>query len=315
MSGIWDNLQLAKFNVLPQKVRLSLGEGNTPIKLFEHPGGPIIAIKDENLNPNGSFKDRSVAYQMSMHVENGVRSFVISSSGNAGIAALAYGKLAGVAVRVYVGENVNPKKMAKMAALLGGDKNTISKDSPELKLEVLQTAQPKSDAFKFAQESGRLNLRGSNDDFAIAGFKTIAYELAEQYPKMDAVFVPCSSGTSAYAICLAFEEMGMKIPVYICQTQNVCPIASEFDPQTRIADASIADAIVDRVANRKPQLLEKLVSCGGGGFVIGNAELQETADKIAPYGFGFSYNSLLGFAGLLRNSVNCKHPVVIASGL
>ncbi len=306
--GIWNSTEFEKHNPLPQSVKLTLNEGGTPLKIIELPGNKVLAIKDENQNPNGSFKDRSLAYQMSIYVDQAKKDFVISSSGNAAISAAAFAKLAEANLDVFVSEHVNPLKLQKLENL-SCDYNGI---------RIHKSLQPKSDAIKFANETHAINLRGSQDALAVIGFKTIAYEIAEEYPDVDAVFVPCSSGTSALGIVLGFRDLGKKVPVIICQTSKIHAIASEFDKDFQVAKTSLADAISDRVALRKLELVDQLRNCAGGGVVISDDDLQAAKERMATYGFDFSYNSLLAFAGFfkLENSDKLyKHPVIIASGL
>ena len=210
MKGIWSYKNLQNID---SSFQLTLNEGCTPIRKIKLEDLEVV-IKDENSNPSGSFKDRSLAYQLSYHMEKGVRNFVISSSGNAGISAAAYAGLAGVKLDIFVSDNINPAKLEKLDVL----KND--------KIVIHSGPKPKSDAMKFATVTGAYNLRGSKDDTAIIGFKTIAYELIEQYPEIDAIFLPCSSGTSALGIYQGFVENGKNVKIYIdddkIAVQNSC---------------------------------------------------------------------------------------------
>jgi threonine dehydratase len=318
MAGIWDNKQLAEFNELPKQVRLSLGEGNTHFMVYFSDVVPrgMIGIKDENTNPNGSFKDRSLAYQISMHLDRGKDRFVISSSGNAAISAAAYVSVGGGCLDVFVADTVNKEKLKKLQSL-------AAKSS---KIMVHQEKQAKSAAVRFARGHDAVNLRGSHDDLALPGYKTIAYELAyHDYPDIDALFIPCSSGTSALGILQGFKEVGYdKVKIYLCQTSKVHALAKEFDLDFTTADLSLADAIVDRVAFRKAELIKLLKENGGGGYVISDAELKQVQEKAGEPAAGYSYNSLLGFAGLYKAlTIHQRHglelpfkmPVILASGL
>ena len=306
--GIWNNSDFIKYNPLPQSHQLTLDEGNTPLSLVELPGHTILAIKDETKNPTGSFKDRSLAYQMSIYLDQRKSDFVISSSGNAAISAAAFAQLANVNLDVFLSERVNQAKLEKLQQLAKGYTG----------ITIHQTKQPKSDAIRFAAEHKVQNLRGSQDPLAVIGFKTLAYEIAAEYPEVDAVFVPCSSGTSALALTLAFSELNKKVAVIICQTTKIHPIAGEYSNDFIQTDTSLADAISDRVALRKIDLLKMINTCGGSGVVISDAELTAAKTTMVTYGFDFSYNSLLGFAGFFKVLGSGKiylHPVVIASGL
>ena len=73
---------------------ISLGEGTTPIqparRTGKRIGAPELTIKDEGLNPTGSFKARGLSCAISMCVELGIRKLAIPSAGNAASALAAY---------------------------------------------------------------------------------------------------------------------------------------------------------------------------------------------------------------------------------
>lgn len=305
--SIWKDPQLAKYNVIPS-IQLTLGEGGTP--LFEaYFDNYKVWIKNEIINPNNSFKDRSLAYQLSYYVSNASKKFVISSSGNAAISAASYIDITSDAeIDVFIGFGISNIKLERLQKLKSD------------RIRIHQGPKPKSDAVKFARKNNAVNLRGSIDDLALTGFKTIAYELSQQAPQIDSLFIPTSSGTSALALHYAFEEMGMKVAIYICQSEKVHPIASEFDKDFKEKPESMADAIVDKVALRKPRLLAALRQNGGGGFVLSDHDIFEAQARAGLAGIPMpSYNSALALAGLskaLRSSnIEVKRPLILVSGI
>jgi len=302
MNEIWSYNSMQN---VPQSFRLTLNEGNTPIRKIDI-NGLAVMIKDENANPNGSFKDRSLAYQLSYHIASGKRKFVISSSGNAAVSAAAYAGLAGVELDVFVAEKVNPLKLEKLSKFENGS------------VRIHQSAKPKSDAVKFASEEKAFNLRGSQDEAAVTGFKTIAYEICKQYPEVSEVFIPCSSGTSTVGIAKGFNEHKKAVKIFICQTSKIHSIAKTFDHHFVSVTKSFADAITDRVAHRKNEVVDIVKKSGGGGFVVNDALLYQAEDIVEKQGLSYSYNSLLSLAGLLKaqtQGIELLNPVVIASGL
>jgi len=305
--SIWKDPQLAKFNVIPS-IQLTLDEGGTPVfeSFFDH---YKVWIKNEILNPNNSFKDRSLAYQLSYYVSKGLKRFVISSSGNAAISAASYISLtADCEIDVFIGFGISNNKLERLQKLKSD------------RIRIHQGAKPKSDAIKFARQNAAINLRGSIDDLALTGYKTIAYELAREAPEIDSLFIPTSSGTSALALHYAFEEMSMKVAIYVCQSEKVHPVASEFDKDFKEKPESMADAIVDKVALRKPKLLSALRQNGGGGFVLSDHDIYEAQARAGLAGIPMpSYNSSLAFAGLSKalrsSSIDVKRPLILVSGI
>jgi threonine synthase len=72
---------------------VSLGEGNTPLLFAQRLGARLgagnLLIKDEGLNPTGSFKARGMTCAVSMAKELGVKKLAAPSAGNAGGALAA----------------------------------------------------------------------------------------------------------------------------------------------------------------------------------------------------------------------------------
>src|SRR3989338_10706259 len=105
--GIWQFAE--RLPELPLPFRLTLGEGNTNLIVKNR-----VYFKCEYENPTGSIKDRGLCFQISKLAEKKVRHAVISSSGNAAMAASAYCRLAGIKLIVFVSPNINTAKLAAL---------------------------------------------------------------------------------------------------------------------------------------------------------------------------------------------------------
>src|SRR5439155_8071433 len=80
---------------------ISLGEGNTPLiycpKLSKRVGRNYdVFVKNEGLNPTGSFKDRGMTVAVSKAVERGAKALICASTGNTSASAAAYAARAGI---------------------------------------------------------------------------------------------------------------------------------------------------------------------------------------------------------------------------
>src|SRR5437764_4447543 len=80
---------------------VSFGEGNTPLiycaNLSERVGrGCEVFVKNEGVNPTGSFKDRGMTVAVSKAVERGARALICASTGNTSASAAAYAARAGI---------------------------------------------------------------------------------------------------------------------------------------------------------------------------------------------------------------------------
>src|SRR5256885_10319426 len=90
--------------VLPDAEPVTLGEGFTPMIPSRHTPG--VYIKDEGINPTGSFKARGLSAAVTMVRHYGVKKVAIPSAGNAASALAAYPAAGGVGA-----PNFNPKEL------------------------------------------------------------------------------------------------------------------------------------------------------------------------------------------------------------
>src|SRR5438128_2584493 len=91
----------------PCNAVISLGEGNTPLvfapKLSARVGPNCeVFIKNEGLNPTGSFKDRGMTVAVSRAIDRGARTLICASTGNTSASAAAYAARAGVKCAVVL---------------------------------------------------------------------------------------------------------------------------------------------------------------------------------------------------------------------
>ena len=100
------------FPLLPVYDRLnivSLGEGFTPVLPMEKLGASVelenLFLKDESLNPTGSFKARGMSMAISKAKELGINQCIVPTAGNAGGAMAAYCAKAGIRAVVVMPEH------------------------------------------------------------------------------------------------------------------------------------------------------------------------------------------------------------------
>src|SRR5206468_10847011 len=80
---------------------VSLGEGSTPLvycpRLSERVGRSCeVFVKNEGVNPTGSFKDRGMTVAVSKAIEHGAKALICASTGNTSASAAAYAARAGI---------------------------------------------------------------------------------------------------------------------------------------------------------------------------------------------------------------------------
>jgi threonine synthase len=89
------------------EIVVSLGEGDTPLvfspKLSERMGHACeVFIKNEGVNPTGSFKDRGMTVAVSRAIDRGARALICASTGNTSASAAAYAARAGIPCAVVL---------------------------------------------------------------------------------------------------------------------------------------------------------------------------------------------------------------------
>ena len=96
--------------VLPDAEPVTLGEGFTP--LLPSRKYPNLLIKDEGLNPTGSFKARGMSAAITMARHYGLKKLAAPSAGNAGGALAAYAAAAGLEAYVFMPKDVPHRESA-----------------------------------------------------------------------------------------------------------------------------------------------------------------------------------------------------------
>src|SRR5256885_2160048 len=86
---------------------VSLGEGNTPLifcpQLSKRVGRACeVFVKNEGVNPTGSFKDRGMTVAVSNAIERGAKALICASTGNTSASAAAYAARAGISCIVIL---------------------------------------------------------------------------------------------------------------------------------------------------------------------------------------------------------------------
>lgn len=311
LKNIWRYAEF--YPAIKKENRLTLNEGNTPEtlapKLAKELGLKKLIFKREDLNPNGSHKDRLLAYQVSRAKENGEKILTISSSGNAAVSAAAYCNLAGIKLIVFVSPNTDKAKLKKVADF--GAYVIISRYALTL-------------ANLSAKKFGIGNLRSGAGENSYYGLKSISFEIFEHCGAVDAVFIPTSSASTLLAAAEAFGDLInlgeiKKMPaLYAVQTAKIHPIAGDFDKSFIIENDSLARGIVAKNISEEKlaKVLKIIKNSNGGGAVISDAEIVAGQAILQKNGIETGYESAAAFAGALKlkEKVKNKKVVVLLTG-
>jgi threonine dehydratase len=141
--------------------------------------GCSVLLKWEHRQITGSFKRRGAANKLlSLSLEQRAAGIVTASTGNHAFGVSSMGQELGIPTEVFVSQSVNPAKAERIAGY-GARVRMI--DGAHLAAEESARAE--------AERSGRTYIPPYNDWQVVAGQGTIAVELLQQEPALDAVFV------------------------------------------------------------------------------------------------------------------------------
>ncbi len=219
--------------VLPGCKPVTLGEGFTPLH-SAHQLGPHWLVKDESMNPTGSFKARGMSAAISVAWHFGYDRVATPSAGNAASAMAAYAAAAGQEAFVFMPSDT-PRPIIEECRALGA------------KVELVDGLI--TDCGKIVRERTQkmqwFDLSTLREPYRIEGKKTMGYELVEQmdFRVPDAIVYPTGGGTGLIGMWKAFDEMEQlgwidsKRPKMISvQAKGCAPIVRAFDRGDRFAD-------------------------------------------------------------------------------
>jgi threonine synthase len=181
---------------------VSLGEGFTPLirarRLGQRLGADNLWIKDEGVNPTGSFKARGLSCAVSMALELGIRKLAIPSAGNAASALAAYAAAAGLEAHIFMPRDVPQSNFIECMSF--GARVTL--------VDGLISDCARLVAERQASE-GWFDVTTLKEPYRIEGKKTMGYEVAEQFrwELPDAIFYPTGGGVGLIGMWKAFAEM------------------------------------------------------------------------------------------------------------
>jgi threonine synthase len=220
--------------VLPVRDResiVSLGEGMTPListkRLGSALGAEQLWVKDEGLNPTGSFKARGLSAAISMARELGIRRIAIPSAGNAASAAAAYAAAAGIEAHIFMPDDVPQANFIECKAL--GARVTLVQG---LIGDCARIVAERKD------REGWFDMSTLKEPYRIEGKKTMGYEVAEQFgwELPDAILYPTGGGVGLIGMWKAFDEIeqlgwiGSKRPKMIAvQAEGCQPVVRAFE--------------------------------------------------------------------------------------
>src|SRR4030088_553035 len=211
--------------VLPEADPVSLGEGFTPMLASREYSN--VFIKDEGLNPTGSFKARGLSACVTMARHYGLKKLAIPSAGNAAGALAAYAAAAGLEAHIFMPKDV---PLANRVECESYGANVTLVDGL-----ISDCARIVSER---KEKEGWFDVSTLKEPFRVEGKKTMGYEVAEQlgWRMPQGIIYPTGGGVGLIGMWKAFEEMqdlgwiGAERPQMIAvQAAGCAPIVKAWD--------------------------------------------------------------------------------------
>ncbi len=262
--------------VLPDAEPVSLGEGFTP--MLRSRQYPNVLIKDEGLNPTGTFKARGLCAAVTMARAYGLKRLVIPSAGNAASALAAYAAAAGIAAHLFMPRDV-PQANLVECRTYGAHVTLVDGLISDCARMVAERK----------QAEGWFDISSLKEPFRVEGKKTMGYEVAEQmgWKLPDAIVYPTGGGVGLIGMWKAFEEMetlgwiGEKWPRMVSvQSSGCAPIVKAWD-EGRAASEPWTGAATLAAGLRVPKayadylILDILRKSRGTAIAVTDAEIMD----------------------------------------
>jgi threonine dehydratase len=185
----------------------------TPVVTYHAaPAGKLVRLKLENLQPIGSFKLRPVGNAVLASTrEQLARGIYTSSSGNSALGVAWMARGLGIDATAVVPANAPEAKLEKLRELGA----RIQMISVEQWWQAIRTG-------SLGDASG-LYIDAVRNPACLAGDATVGLEILEQYPDVEAIFVPFGGGGLACGVACAVREVNPKVKIIACELETAQP--------------------------------------------------------------------------------------------
>jgi threonine synthase len=285
--GMWRWHELLP--VFEQENQVYLGEGDTPLLYLPHMGARLglknLFVKDESLNPTGSFKARGLSAAISKAKELGVKRVIIPTAGNAGGAMAAYAARAGLESCIFMPKDT-PLANVEESRIAGAQVILID----GLISEAAGMAGEK------ARQEGWFDVSTFKEPYRCEGKKVMGYELAENFDWQlpDVIIYPTGGGTGLVGMWKAFHELlalgwleTAQLPRMVAvQASGCAPVVKAFDANLSFCDYwvgahTLASGLRVPKSFADMLILRDLRDSGGTAVAVSDEEIMDAQQKLA----------------------------------
>ncbi len=286
-SGMWRWRELLP--VHNQENMIHLGEGDTPLLQLPHLGDSLglkqLYVKDESINPTGTFKARGLAAAVSKAKELGIPKVIIPTAGNAGGAMAAYAARGGLEAYIFMPRDT-PEANIKESRIAGATVILID----GLISEAAGMAGEK------ARAEGWFDVSTFKEPYRAEGKKIMGYELAEEFgwKLPDVIIYPTGGGTGLIGMWKAFKEMAAmgwlendKRPRMVAvQADGCAPVIEAFNSGSPFCDfwmgaRTLASGLRVPKSFADQIILNDLRESNGNAVAVSDEAIMEAQKKLA----------------------------------
>ncbi len=200
-----------------------------------------IYLKTENLQITGSFKVRGAYYKMSrLTEEEKARGVVACSAGNHAQGVALAARENGIKAVICLPDGA-PISKIEATKSYGAQVCLV----PGVYDDAYQKA------LSLRDNEGYTFIHPFNDEYVIAGQGTIALEIIDQLPDLDAVIVPIGGGGLISGIAYTMKSINPDVKVYGVQAAGA-PSMYKSVKDGEIAELDKVSTIADGIAVKKP---------------------------------------------------------------
>lgn len=286
-NGIWGYRKFlpVKEDVTP----ITRGEGNTPLVKTDRLGNAYglenLYIKNETINPTGSYKDRFATVAISLESAAGAKAVALGSAGNAAAAVAAYSAVAGIKCFILLPPGTAQERAWQNISYGGRFIRAVGHVNDAIDLVVAG-----------AKVFGWKNVCTTmlHHPYGAEGYKTIAYEIARamDFDVPDYIICPVGGGILISKIFRAYTEMfnlGLihRLPRMVgVQAEGCAPLVKAFEANARRTEfwegaKTIASSINDPVTFEGVTTLDVLHRSGGFAVSVNDEEILDAMRKTA----------------------------------
>ena len=207
----------------------------TPLTRFNVDEPANLYLKLENLQPIGSFKIRGAANAMGrIAPEQAARGFLTASAGNMA-QGVAYCARRIRAKATIIAPDTAPETKTRAVERMGG--NVIKVPFADWWKTFETRSYPGIDA---------TFIHAFDDPDVMAGNGTIALELLEDLPDLNAVVIPWGGGGLSCGIAAVLRELAPQVRIYAAEIETAAPLAASLaagEPRAVEYQPSFVDGI------------------------------------------------------------------------